>query len=56
MLGSLKNSSFVRSPNFPHQKLKMSEIEFRLNRKMRPSMQSHPRILFLMDYGERAKM
>ena len=55
MLGSLKNSSSVRSPNFLHQKLKMLGIEFRFDRKMCPSMESHPSILFLMDYGERPK-
>ena len=55
MLGSLKNSSFARSPNFPHRKLKMLGIEFCLDRKMRPSMEIHPNILFLMDCGERPK-
>ena len=55
MLGSLKNSSSARSPNFPHQKLKMLKIEFRFDRKMRPSMESQPSILLLMDYGERPK-
>ena len=53
MLGSLKNSSSVRSPNFPHQKLKMSRIEFRFDKKMCPSMESQPSVLFLMDYGEK---
>ena len=38
--GSLKNSSSVRSPNFPHQKLKMLGIKFCFDRKMRPSMES----------------
>ena len=56
MSGSRKNSSFVRSPNFSHQKLKMSGIEFRFERKMRPSMESYPSILLLMDYGERQKI
>ena len=37
MPGSLKNSSSVKSPNFPHQKLKMLIIEFRFDKKMRPS-------------------
>ena len=55
MLGSLKNSSSVRSPNFPHQKLKMLGIKFRFDRKMRPSMESKPSILLLMDCGERTK-
>ena len=40
MLGSLKNSSSVRSPNFPHRKLKMLKIEFLFDRKMYPSMES----------------
>ena len=55
MSGSLKNSSSVRSPNFPHQKLKMFRIEFRFDRKMRPSMESQPNILLLMDCRERPK-
>ena len=55
MLGSLKNSSSVEIPNFPHQKLKMLGIEFRFDRKMRPSMESQPSILLLMDCGERPK-
>ena len=55
MLGSLKNSSYVESPNFLHRKLKMLGIEFRLDKKMRPSMESQPSILLLMDYGERSK-
>ena len=54
MLISLKNSS-TRSPNFPHRKLKMSRIKFRFDRKMHPSMESHPSILLLMDCGERPK-
>ena len=49
MLGSLKNSSSVESPNFLQQKLKMSGIKFRFDRKMRPSMESQPSILLLMD-------
>ena len=55
MPGSLKNSSFVRISNFPHQKLKMLGIEFRLDRNMRPSMESHPSILLLMACEERPK-
>ena len=55
MLGSLKNSSYVRSPNFPHQKLKISGIKFRFDRKMRPSMESQSRLLFLNDHGQRHK-
>ena len=55
MPGSLKNSSFVKSPNFLHQKLKMLEIEFCFDRQMRPSMESQPSILLLMDCGERPK-
>ena len=53
--GSLKNCSSVRSPNFPHQKLTMSAIEFRFDRKMRPSMESYPSLILLMDCGERPK-
>ena len=55
MSGSLKNSSSVRSPNFPQQKLKMLEIKFHFNRKMRPSMESYHSLLLLMDCGERPK-
>ena len=55
MLGSLKNSSYVRIPNFLHQKLKMSGIELRFDRNMRPSMESQRSILLLMDCGERPK-
>ena len=55
MLGSLKNSSFEKIPNFPQQKLKMPKIKFYFNRKMCPSMESHPSILLLMDCGERTK-
>ena len=51
MSGSLKNSSSIKSPNFPHQKLKMPGIEFRFNRKMRPSIESQPSIILLMDCG-----
>ena len=40
MPGSLKKSSSVESPNFPHQKLKMLGIEFCFDKKMRPSMES----------------
>ena len=39
-----------------HQKLKMLRIEFCVDRKMRPSMESHPSILLLMDGRERPKM
>ena len=55
MLGSLKNSSSVKSHNFPHQKLKMPEIKFYFDKKMHPSMESYPSLLLLMDYGERPK-
>ena len=55
MLGLLKNSFFVRSPNFLHKKLKMLGIKFRFDKKMRPSMESHPSILLQMDCGERPK-
>ena len=55
MLGSLKNSSSVKIPNYPQQKLKMVGIKFRSDRKMRPSMESLPSLFLLMDYGERPK-
>ena len=55
MLGSLKNSSSDKSSNFLHQKLKMPRIKFCFYRKMLPSMESYPSILFLMDFGERPK-
>ena len=55
MPGSLKNSSSVESPNFPHRKLKMLGIEFRFDRKMRPSMESKPSLLLLINCGERTK-
>ena len=55
MLGSVKKYSSVRSPNFPHRKLKMLEIEFRFDRKMHHSMESHPSLLLLIDCGERTK-
>ena len=55
MLGSLKNYSSVRCPNFPHKKLKMFGIEFRFDRKMHPSMESQPSLLLLIDFGERTK-
>ena len=55
MPGSLKNSSFVKIPNFPHQKLKMLGIKFCFDRKIRPSMESYPSLPLLMDYGERPK-
>ena len=50
MLGSLKNSSSARSPNFSHQKLKMLGIEFRFDRKMRPSMGSQSSLILLIDH------
>ena len=49
MLGSIKNSSSARSPNFSQRKLKMLKIEFRFDRKMRPSMESHPSLPLLID-------
>ena len=55
MLSLLKNSSSIESPNFPHRKLKMLGIEFRFDKKMRPSIESYPSILLLMDCGERPK-
>ena len=55
MLVSLKNSSFVEIPNFPIEKLKMLGIKIRFDRKMRPSMESQPSMLLLMDCGERPK-
>ena len=55
MSGSLKNYSYVKSPNFPQQKLKMPGIKFCFDKKMHPSMESHPSILLLMDFGERPK-
>ena len=36
MPGSLKNSSSVESPNFPHRKLKIVGIEFRFQQKDAP--------------------
>ena len=55
MMGSIKNSSSIESPNFLHRKMKMLGIEFRFDRKMHPSMESQPSILFLMDCGERPR-
>ena len=55
MPGSLKNSSSVKIPNFPQQKLKMPVIKFCFDRKMCPSMESHPSLLLLTYYGERPK-
>ena len=55
MLGLVKNLSSIRSPNFPHQKLKMPGIEFRFDRKMRPSMEIQPSILILIDCEKRPK-
>ena len=46
MPGSLKNSSSMKIPNFPQQKLKMLGIEFCFDRKMQPSMESHPNHTF----------
>ena len=40
MPGSLKNSSSEKSPNFPHQKLKMPGIKFCFDRKMHTSLES----------------
>ena len=48
MPGSLKNSSSVESPNFPHRKLKMLGIEFRFDRKMHPSIESQPSLILLI--------
>ena len=53
--GSLKNSSYVKIPYFPQQKLKMPGIKFCFDRKMRPSMESQPSLLLLMDFGELAQ-
>ena len=55
MLGSLKNSFSVEIPNFPHRKLKMIRIEYRFDRKMHPSMEIQPSILFSINCGERSK-
>ena len=55
MLGSLKNSSSVKIPNFLQQKLKMPGTKFCFDRKMHPSMESHPSLLLPMDCGERPK-
>ena len=52
---SLKNSSSVKSPNFPQQKLKIPRIKFCFNRKMCPSMESYPSLLLLVDCGKRRK-
>ena len=52
MLGSLKNSSSEKNPNFPQQKLKMPGMKFCFDRKMRPSMESQPIILLMMDCEE----
>ena len=56
MLGSRKNSSSVKIPNFLQQNLKMLGIKFCFDRKMRPSMESHPSILLLMDCEEIEKV
>ena len=55
ILGSLKNSSSVKSLNFLQQKLKMPGIKFCFDKKMRPSMESYPSLLLQMDCGERPK-
>ena len=55
MLGSPKNSSSMKSPNFPQQKLKMPKIKICFDRKMIPSMESYPRLIFLMISRERPK-
>ena len=55
MLGSLKNSSSARSPNFLRRKLKMLGIEFCFDKKMRPSMESQPCLPLLINCGERTK-
>ena len=55
MLGSLKNFSSVKSPNFPQQKLKMPRIKFCFDKKMRPSIECYPSLLLLIDFGERPK-
>ena len=51
MPGSLKNSSSVESPNYPHQKLKMLGIEFHFDRKMHPSMERQSSLILLIDCG-----
>ena len=55
MLGSLKNSSSVKSPNFLQQKLKIPGIKFCFDRKMHPLMESYPSLRLFMDCGERPK-
>ena len=55
IMGSLKNTSPVKIPNFPQQKLKMLGIKFFFDRKMHPSMESYPSLILLMDCGERPK-
>ena len=55
MPGSLKNSSPVKIPNFPQQKLKIPGIKFCFDRKMHPSMESHPSLVLMINYGERTK-
>ena len=51
MLGSLKNSFSVESPNFPHQKLKMSGIEFSFNRNIELFKESCPMYSFSENSG-----
>ena len=55
MLGSLKNSCSVKSPNFLQEKLKMPGIKFWFDKKMCPSMESQPSLLLLINCGERTK-
>ena len=46
---------FCKKTYFFAPKLKMLRIEFRFDRKMHPSMESHPSILLLIHCGERPK-
>ena len=55
MPGSLKNSSYVKIPIFPQQRLKMPGIKFCFDRKMHPPVENYPRLILLMNYGERPK-
>ena len=54
MPGSLKNSSSIKNPNFPYQKLKIPGIKLCFDKKMRPSIESYPSLLLLMDCGDRS--
>ena len=47
--GTLSYKAHFRPQISSNEKLKMLEIEFHFDRKMRPSMESHPSILLLMD-------